>query len=245
LTTAEPRRGSLPRIPDDLLDLPRLRSRLDQWAPVTVLTGAQGYGKTTLVASWLEELADADLAVWLTCSPDMDRSEVFAARLADEIDRIGIGAGSAAAGEADPGYALSGLLDAAPEANRVVLVLDAAQWVRNPQILTRLVTLVQRNRQFHLIMCVRGEHPLVSLAGAVVDVVRVPPADLLLTLPEMVKLAEVMGVHLAPGDAERVRNAVGGWIAPVRLVFEAMAAGPMASRWRAPRSTCARSCCQR
>jgi LuxR family maltose regulon positive regulatory protein len=228
LTAADARRGSLPRIPEDLLELPRLRARLDQWAPVTVLSGAQGYGKTTLVASWLEQqLAHGHQVVWLTCSAEMDRADVFAARLAEEIDRLGIGAGSEAAarGRADPGSALRRLLDAAPEAERVVLVLDAAQWVRNPQILTRLVTLVHRYRHFHLIICVRGEHPLVNLAGAVVDVVRIAPADLLLTLPEMVKLAEVIGVRPAPGDAERVRNAVGGWIAPVRLVFDAMTAG--------------------
>jgi LuxR family maltose regulon positive regulatory protein len=68
-----------PRTPDSLVDRPRLLDRLDaqRHRPLTLVSAAAGYGKTTLVSSWLDKSEfptawlslddrDNDLALFLT-----------------------------------------------------------------------------------------------------------------------------------------------------------------------------------
>jgi predicted ATPase len=49
------RRSVPPRLPAAVVTVQAVRMQLDRWAPVTVLPGIQGYGKTTAVAAWLRD----------------------------------------------------------------------------------------------------------------------------------------------------------------------------------------------
>jgi ATP/maltotriose-dependent transcriptional regulator MalT len=60
----------LPRITDRLLHRPELERRLSKWAPLTIVRGLRGYGKTTAVAAFLERQSTKDTtAVWVDASP--------------------------------------------------------------------------------------------------------------------------------------------------------------------------------
>lgn len=70
--------STLPRLPAALLVRDRLLDRLNEWAPVTVLRGRTGTGKTTLVASWLAAMAPAEFTpLWVSGSGDGTDSDNF------------------------------------------------------------------------------------------------------------------------------------------------------------------------
>jgi hypothetical protein len=65
-TVASGNGASLPRIAEHLLHRPELDGRLSQWAPLTIVRGLRGYGKTTAVAAFLERQSSQDVtAVWV------------------------------------------------------------------------------------------------------------------------------------------------------------------------------------
>jgi LuxR family maltose regulon positive regulatory protein len=125
----------------------------------------------------------------------------------------------------DPLAEVRHLLDTVPDGHRVALVLDDAHDMRSEPLLAGLVDLTQRRRQFHLVVCARGHHPVETLAGGAVDVEVILPSDLLLTVDEISELAHVMGVVVSREQAKRVHDAVGGWVGAIRTVFAAIAAG--------------------
>ena len=64
-----------PPAPRDQIDRPRLVAMLDRGlpGPITVVSAAAGFGKTTLVSSWIETLSatgrETDHAAWLSLDP--------------------------------------------------------------------------------------------------------------------------------------------------------------------------------
>lgn len=88
----------VPRIPPGAIDRPHLIDLLDKRAPLTVIRGAGGRGKTTLVAQWLshgEGLAEA--AVWIDLEPAWRRGENPWPRVIEALGHVGlIGGGEVA-----------------------------------------------------------------------------------------------------------------------------------------------------
>ncbi len=67
-----------PQVPGDLVPRPRLIERLDQGRlrPLIVVTAPAGYGKSTLLSSWLETLPD-ELTAWLSLEAYDDDPATF------------------------------------------------------------------------------------------------------------------------------------------------------------------------
>jgi LuxR family maltose regulon positive regulatory protein len=86
-------------------------------------------------------------------------------------------------------------------------------------MLTELIATAQRHRAVHLILCSSGRHAVEDLAAGRVDSRVVPPHELLLTLDEIGQLGEVMAAPVDVAAARRLRAALGGWLAPVRLAL--------------------------
>ncbi|HVX21506.1 MAG TPA: LuxR C-terminal-related transcriptional regulator [Acidimicrobiales bacterium] len=209
-------RSLLPRVPRSLLARPGLDRRLDRWAPVTVVRGPRGYGKTVLVASWLErQQGPTVVPVWVAAGPGPGDPEPLWAEIRHRLDGAGLLAGASASGDR------AGLRLDIPPGVRVVLVVDDFQHVRRPDVLDDLVGLARTYRGLHLVVCHRSWHPIQSLAVATVGAEVVGPTDLLLSAEDIVALAAAMGKPPLPlEDAEELRQALGGWPAPVRLVVD-------------------------
>src|SRR5690242_10928795 len=75
-----------PRLPDRLLIRSRLHPRLDRSlrTPLTLVIAPAGFGKTTLVAKWLD--ARSPPAVWLTLDAADARIERFVAHLVAALE---------------------------------------------------------------------------------------------------------------------------------------------------------------
>ena len=69
-TLDQPVAFGVPRVPPGAIDRPRLEALLDKRAPLTVIRGAGGRGKTTLVSQWLaKSRGESEAVVWIDLEP--------------------------------------------------------------------------------------------------------------------------------------------------------------------------------
>jgi len=184
---------------------------------MTFVRGIQGYGKTTLVAGWLQDQPDSVRALWVDAKPG-DDARTFAIRMAGELRRSGlVGRGGTPISEP------SGILDcvalAVVEDQQVLLVIDNAHWLVDESIELGLIRAVARYPQLHVVLCSRGRHPIEGRTAGVIDTATITARALLFTVPQIIALAQCMGVPLTTERAEQIHSAIGGWAAAVGLVL--------------------------
>ena len=145
-----------PRLAPDVVDRPRLRAALDRGrgAPLVLLSGPAGFGKTTLLGQWLGDATGARPAAWVTLD-DRDDMASFVAHLVAALQPVAPGAGRATLGllrlpgdprarrPSAPPWPRSWLAPA-PAAGAVRgVVLDDFQEVRDPGVADLLDALLQ------------------------------------------------------------------------------------------------------
>ncbi|MDT4934635.1 MAG: LuxR family transcriptional regulator, maltose regulon positive regulatory protein, partial [Pseudonocardiales bacterium] len=169
MTGAVPR--SLPRLPNQVIPLARPWKFLDQSAAITVVRGIQGYGKTTLVATWLRDQPEWIDSAWVSIVSGAEAEQTFGDRLVAALDRTRLiaarGTRHSQTGMAPTDTALCadalGLLDrvaaAIPLGRRLIVVIDNADSLRDTALLARLIDVVADNERLQLILCSRGAHP--------------------------------------------------------------------------------------
>ncbi len=92
----------VPRIVDDAVAISRVHDVLNRWAPLTVVQGLQGAGKTTQVVLWLRELSSRPSLAWIDAGegPSVDdviaqlpqrRADGRAVVVIDDADRLAAG----------------------------------------------------------------------------------------------------------------------------------------------------------
>jgi LuxR family maltose regulon positive regulatory protein len=182
------------------LPRPRLEQRLAQWAPITIVRGGPGFGKTTLIAEWLDrELSPHVDSIWISAADAPVPDRAFLRELSQRLERR-------------------------PDV-RIALVIDNLGHRVAEELIRDVVPMVQRHRNLHLIAGLRVRHSLETLAAGAAEVNTIGPADLLLTPVEVAELASVLQAQLDDGVLSEFHAAVGGWIAPLRLMIEAAASG--------------------
>ncbi|MCU1657859.1 MAG: ATP-dependent transcriptional regulator, MalT-like, LuxR family [Pseudonocardiales bacterium] len=211
----------MPRTPRQVLRRPALEQRLDAWAPLTVIHAPQGYGKTTLLATWLERQPPAQVrTLWLATTHDLADREPFVGHLVRRLRAAGLAppAGSA------PGGSLVDLDEVLLEIDddrRVALVVDDMHHVSDITLLADLVSLVQRHDNLHLFVCSRRRHPIEALAVGAVETAVIGPDAVMFTVEEIVELARIMGKSVGVEEASGIHAAIGGWTSAVRLAIAA------------------------
>ena len=196
-----------PRVSLATVRRPRLEALCEPLAPVTVVQGAPGYGKTTFLAHWAESLAGrGHLVLWLD------------AYLADTGDALRAVARALAEAEGlDPegpaGWDMIRLSAYVRGLDQpVVAVVDHVDLA--PDDLDTLARLLARCPDFHVVVTAFEHHPLAELAArAALDQRFVTAPELAFTDEEALELARLLG-------------AVGGELAPVLEVNERLAGWP-------------------
>lgn len=214
----------LPRLPQQVIALAGARGLLDRWGAVTVVRGIQGYGKTTTVAAWLRDQSASVISVWMSAKPGIADTNDFARALDAALAR------AKGLRDRSPALPAPGSLSAAQmlgqsagmlsEGQRLVLVVDDAQYLRDRSLLDDLLDVVASTEHLHVVLCSRGRHPVETLALGRVELVTVPARELLLPPAQIVELASAMDVALSGDEAEHLYRAVGGWAAAARLVLD-------------------------
>jgi LuxR family maltose regulon positive regulatory protein len=216
-----------PRSRSDLIPRARLLERLNAGLSgnVTLISAPAGFGKTTLLAEWLET-SDRPTA-WLSLDENDNELRIFVHSLAAALrtvfpDALGATASLLKAPQFPPPDRMAPLLinDLADVPDDVILVLDDYHLIHNREIHTLLDQLIEHlPLQLHLVLISRSDPPLPLakwLAQGRLNELR--RTDLRFTLGETEAfLARMLGKEVAHETAMALEAWTDGWIAVLRL----------------------------
>jgi LuxR family maltose regulon positive regulatory protein len=238
-----------PPVTGDWVDRPRLIEQLNhslQQGPLTLVCASAGFGKTTLVSSWVESLtagrgggmggvtppiraawlsldeSDSDLVVFLSYFVAAIRT-VFPKSCAETLALLRAPNPTA---QAPLVAALGNELERLPA--RMVLVLDDYYAIRDDAVHDLLSDLLRHwPQRLHLVLISRSNPPwpLASLR-AKGQVVEIRTRDLRFTPDEAAAfLDKVLAAPLSPSMMALLDQRLEGWIAGLRLVTLSLGAG--------------------
>jgi LuxR family maltose regulon positive regulatory protein len=152
---------SPPRIRNGLIERPRLMHQLRRWQHLRLIriVAPAGFGKSSLAALWLQELAqsleiDRPLAIWVSLEPEIDSATALASHLAAAFAPIAGGALQRPTTDADAPQTVRSILQTIAENPRsIVLVFDDLHLIQNPAALALVQTLLDR--------CPPNLHPVI------------------------------------------------------------------------------------
>ena len=215
-----------PRLGPDRLERPRLLAQLDRGllGQCILVCAPAGYGKTTLLAQWIER---AELpAVWLSLDDSDDEPTLFLEELVEAVGTANPGScrgtRSALARAALPPLDVltRQLANDLDDLDEFVLVLDDCQNLKDPrtlEILRRL--LFQPPRSLHLVLSCRADPrlPLGALRGrGLLHEVR--EADLRFSEQEAAEyLEQALGRPLDQSQVTSLLERTEGWITGLHL----------------------------
>ncbi|WP_022892265.1 LuxR C-terminal-related transcriptional regulator [Agromyces subbeticus] len=207
-----------PRIPSGLLERPRLYALLDSDAPLTVVRGVGGSGKTVLLRQWAGR--SERRVIWVDIEPQSSTPEGFAVAVLQRLARGGLLPAARAHAAVDtaqtgdgPGVSLDGALSDmhAPP----VIIIDKAS-VADESTLRSIIELLLRHPSLRVIAAANQTTQLDEPGLAfVIDRAVVSPIDLMFTQQEIRAT-----LHISPAMAEEVHQLSGG----LPVVVHALAA---------------------
>ena len=221
----------VPPPPPRLVQRPRLWAMLDRLAdlPVTVIAATAGYGKTTLLASWIATRPDP--IAWYMADPSDTDLRLFVGGLVRAIRTVAPALGndvesSLATGDNDPERLAARLGDDLARIDThghspVILVIDNAHMANEPPIVQFLNALVRFPLlTLHLILAGQTALPLdiphLAERGLVGDI---SEADLAFTPDESRRfLRESVGSAQSSADLNATIALAEGWVAALNML---------------------------
>lgn len=210
-------------------------SQLRRWQHLRLIrvVAPAGYGKSSLAALWLHELAQSletgrPLAIWVSLEPELDSAAGLASHLAQAFEPIVSAALQRPTTDADaPKTVRSILLAVAKDPRSIVLVFDDLHVIQNPAALALVQTLLDR--------CPPNLHPvLLSRTPTQLDVGRLlANGDILsltrddLSFDHDEFAAFVKYSRLAAADPQLIRQIelhAAGWATGLQLLAQALPA---------------------
>ena len=234
-----------PPVPSDWVDRPRLIEQLNhslQHGPLTLVCASAGFGKTTLVSSWLESLTASERppipAAWLSLDESDSDLVVFLSYFIAAIrtvfpescaETLALLQAPSPADQAPLLVALGNELERLP--GRVVLVLDDYHTIRGQPVHEFLSELLRHwPQRLHLVLISRSNPPwpLANLR-AKGQVAEIRTRDLRFTPEEAATfLDKALAIPLSRSAMAFLDQRLEGWIAGLRLVTLSLGAGASA-----------------
>jgi LuxR family maltose regulon positive regulatory protein len=219
-----------------LVSRPRLQTLIAALAQtkVAVVRAPAGFGKTTLLSQWYDELRAGDqMAGWLSFDSgdgdalDMLAYLVRALESAGHVFAPAVGSLVAADGYATPEAVIDAVAaDLCRATQPLYLFLDDVHVLRGPSLERTLAAFVERAPDvLHIAMATREvpEMPL-ARARALGDVVEITAADLRFSKAETAEFMAASGsANLRDADLDVLEGRVEGWVAGLKLASIAFA----------------------
>jgi LuxR family maltose regulon positive regulatory protein len=218
-----------PRRRTGLVSRPHLTDRVRRGtqSKLTLVSAPAGFGKSTLLAEWLDlARADGSVAAWLSLDPGDDYPVAFWTNVIASLRTVAptVGAKSLALLES-PDRSIEAVL--APLLNELnalpqdlILVLDDYHAIESPEIQAGMVFLLEHlPAHVHVVIATRAD-PALQLARlrARGDLTEVRAVDLRFTPGEASAfLNGVMALGLTAQDVEVLEGRTEGWIAAIQL----------------------------
>ncbi|WP_448616436.1 LuxR C-terminal-related transcriptional regulator [Modestobacter sp. URMC 112] len=219
----------VPRRRRGLIRRPELNERLSRGAEsaLTLVSAPAGFGKTTLIADWLDAAPAGGRSVaWLSLDQRDNDPVLFWTYLAAALEKAAPGAGSGALSllqspQPSTDEVLATLLnDLSAVPGDVVLVLDDYHVIEAREVQDSLALLLEHQPpQLHLVVAGRADpaFPL-SRLRARGELLELRAADLRFTSDEAAEyLNRSMGLTLTASDAAALAERTEGWIAALQL----------------------------
>ncbi len=221
-----------PPLQADFIPRPQLLEQLDGWQqrPITLVSAPAGYGKSTLVSSWLESLDNP--TAWLSLDVHDNDLELFLTyflacvqkSFPDAVDETAALMGGA---ELPPlrflFNSLANELDRLPR--RLVLVLDDYYVISDSRVDDLLSELLQHwPRPLHLVVATRTD-PLINLSRlrALGQVTEIRTQQLRFSVMETIELLEqLLRVEVDKEAASLLEEKTEGWVTGIRLAALSM-----------------------
>jgi LuxR family maltose regulon positive regulatory protein len=194
-----------------------------QRAPLTLLSGPAGSGKTVLASTWQRHQDTRQPIGWLTLDDYDDDPATFWTYVVAALATAGVRLSASpalVAGEPPPGPLIPRLAgDLAALARPVVLVLDRADHLTDPSIIAGLDLLLSNaGSRLRLVVCARAD-PLLPLhryrlTGTLAEI---RSDQLSFTAEETRELLGAMGVPVAVDVAQALTTETQGWAVGLRL----------------------------
>ncbi|MEA2612879.1 MAG: hypothetical protein QOI52_838, partial [Chloroflexota bacterium] len=218
-----------PRRPKGLVSRPHLTDRMRRGtqAKLTLISAPAGFGKSTLLAEWLDVTpADGSVTAWLSLDPGDSHPATFWTHVIAALQTVAPNVGAKAltlleSPEASIGAVLAPLLN---ELNAVpgdiVLVLDDYHAIDSAEIQVGTAFLLEHlPANVHLVIATRADPPLpLARLRARGDLIEIRAADLRFTPDEASAfLNGVMTLGLTEQDVAVLEGRTEGWIAAIQL----------------------------
>ncbi|MCW5849548.1 MAG: AAA family ATPase [Anaerolineae bacterium] len=194
--------------------------------PLTLVSGPAGFGKTTLVNEWLNQLDDRRIA-WLSLDADDNDTARFCQYLVAALQTLDPAIGASALAllqvtpPAPPAAIVATLVnDINTCLDRAWLVLDDSHLLDNPAIHQALAYLVEHlPPALRLVLTTRADPPLpLARWRARGHLAEIRAADLRFTPDEAARfLNEAMGLTLTSDQVAALEARTEGWIAGLQL----------------------------
>jgi LuxR family maltose regulon positive regulatory protein len=208
-------------------------TRAVQRSAVTLLSGPAGSGKTTLAACWVHAQPGGSPIGWITLDAYDDDPATFWTYVLEALDGAGVDVdrvsepvpGESVHPSVIPGLALAVL--AHPRSRPVVLVIDQADHLSNPLIMTGLDLLLRNaGHRLHLVLCGRADPDLplhkYRLDGSMAEI---RSAQLAFTPDETRELFHAAGVRVSAPVAQALCEQAEGWAVGLRLAVAPLKQG--------------------
>ena len=221
----------LPRIP--AVARPRLIQRLqlsiESRCKLTLICAPAGFGKTTLLSAWIDNLRRTDSAVgvgWLSLDEnDSDPSRLMTYLVA-ALQSAHPGLGTVLSAAAPVEATLTALLNELAQSPRsVILVLDDFQAIEVTPVREVLIFLLNHlPANLHVVIASRSDPPIpLARMRSRGELTELRAIDLRFAADEVAGfLTEVMGLALSPGDIDALEARTEGWIAGLQLAALSM-----------------------
>src|SRR6266851_4372984 len=222
----------LPKVRRGLVPRPRLGERLNRGAELklTLVSAPAGFGKTTLLAAWLDFFKHS--AAWVSLDQSDNHAASFWSYVIAALQTVepGVGASAISLVQLPQPPAIETVLatllnELSAISKDVVLVLDDYHLIDAGDIHDGMVFLLDHlPPRLHLVIASRAD-PALPLARlrARGELVEIRAVDLRFTLDEAATyLKDMMGLDVTPGDVAALEGRTEGWIAALQLAALSM-----------------------